>query len=290
MDTPSEQRTLTLADGRVLGFAEYGDPSGFPVLLFHGTPGSRLVGRISHPWALDIGCHLICTDRPGYGLSSFHAYRTIVDHADDVRQLCDEVGVDAFAVAGISGGAPYVLACAAALGSRITAGAIMSGFFGLDAPVDRSELPDATREYFEQLREDPEIARPSYNQAEQMFGAGPEELTNQILADSPDAVRTLADENLGRDYADHMVEGLRLGSDGAVQDIGLIARPWAIDLAAIKAEIGLWHGGKDPVPRSHIAAMARALPNASVFFHDDYGHIDCFYLMPQILERFRTLA
>ena len=290
MDTSNENRTFTLADGRVLGFAEYGDPPGFPVVLFHGTPGSRLVGRISHPWARDIGCHLICTDRPGYGLSSPHAERTLFDHAEDVRQLCDELGVGAFAVAGISGGAPYVLACAAALGERITGGAVMSGFYGLDAPVDSTELPDAIRENFEQLREDPEQARASYDQVQQMVAMDPAELTTQILADSPDAVRALADESLGRDYADHMIEGLRPGSDGAVQDIGLAARPWAIDLAGIKPEIGLWHGGKDPVPRSHVEAVANVLPNGSVVFYDDYGHLDCFYLMPEILERFRKLA
>ncbi len=28
--------TLRLTDGRTLGYAEYGDPSGKPVLIFHG--------------------------------------------------------------------------------------------------------------------------------------------------------------------------------------------------------------------------------------------------------------
>jgi hypothetical protein len=35
-------QTLTLKDGRALGFAEYGDPQGKPILEFHGNPSSRL--------------------------------------------------------------------------------------------------------------------------------------------------------------------------------------------------------------------------------------------------------
>ena len=33
---------ITLTDGRALGFAEYGDPKGWPVMYFHGWPSSRL--------------------------------------------------------------------------------------------------------------------------------------------------------------------------------------------------------------------------------------------------------
>jgi pimeloyl-ACP methyl ester carboxylesterase len=32
---------ITLPDGRSLGYAQYGDTHGKPLLLFHGTPGSR---------------------------------------------------------------------------------------------------------------------------------------------------------------------------------------------------------------------------------------------------------
>ena len=36
------EETVDLPDGRRLGFAEVGDPSGVPLLYFHGNPGSRL--------------------------------------------------------------------------------------------------------------------------------------------------------------------------------------------------------------------------------------------------------
>jgi len=40
--TPKLDRTMELADGRTLAFSEWGDLGGRPVVLLHGTPGSRL--------------------------------------------------------------------------------------------------------------------------------------------------------------------------------------------------------------------------------------------------------
>jgi len=34
-------RKIVLKDGRTLGYAEYGDPMGAPIMMFHGTPGSK---------------------------------------------------------------------------------------------------------------------------------------------------------------------------------------------------------------------------------------------------------
>ena len=42
MQTTMTDKTIRLPDGRHLGYAEYGDPEGVPLLFFHGTPGSRL--------------------------------------------------------------------------------------------------------------------------------------------------------------------------------------------------------------------------------------------------------
>jgi len=39
-------QTIKLADGRALGYAEFGNPSGVPVFFFHGFPASRLEGIV----------------------------------------------------------------------------------------------------------------------------------------------------------------------------------------------------------------------------------------------------
>jgi hypothetical protein len=42
-------QTLTLRDGRTLGYAEWGDPDGKPILLFGGSTSSRLQRPLMTP-------------------------------------------------------------------------------------------------------------------------------------------------------------------------------------------------------------------------------------------------
>ncbi|KAI3330813.1 Alpha/Beta hydrolase protein [Ustulina deusta] len=117
-NSPAVQRdsqTLRLPDGRVLGFAEYGSPTGKPLFFFHGFPSSRLeangILEIVHREDLRI----IAPERPGFGLSTFNPRHRVTDWPGDVRALAAHLGIDRFAILGGSGGAPYALACARAL-------------------------------------------------------------------------------------------------------------------------------------------------------------------------------
>ncbi|MCJ1314677.1 hypothetical protein MMC25_008359 [Agyrium rufum] len=104
--------SLTLPDGRELGYAQWGLPTGHAVLYMHGLPGSRIEITFLNTIAMKLGARIIAIDRPGYGWSSPHPNRTILDHAKDVQYLAEQLELDSYAVLGISGGGPYVLACA----------------------------------------------------------------------------------------------------------------------------------------------------------------------------------
>ena len=105
----AENQTFTLADGRALGFAEYGNPNGKPLFYFHGHPGSRFEARYLENSET---ARIIGVDRPGLGLSTYKAGRKILDWPDDIAELANSLGIARFAVAGFSGGGPYALACA----------------------------------------------------------------------------------------------------------------------------------------------------------------------------------
>ena len=79
--------SLTLSDGRTLGFAEYGKADGIPVFRFHGTPGCHLITDSNAELVQEIGLRFIVPDRPGYGRSDFHPDRTLLDWADDVLAI-----------------------------------------------------------------------------------------------------------------------------------------------------------------------------------------------------------
>jgi len=66
--TPLRDSSIHLPDGRLLAFAEWGDPKGRPVFLFHGMPGSRLF--FPDPVvAAEARVRAITVDRPGMGRS-----------------------------------------------------------------------------------------------------------------------------------------------------------------------------------------------------------------------------
>ncbi len=65
---PRFDSVVALRDGRSLAYAEWGDPLGRPVVLFHGQPGSRLLCPDADATE-SAGVRLITVDRPGYGRS-----------------------------------------------------------------------------------------------------------------------------------------------------------------------------------------------------------------------------
>lgn len=82
---------LLLSDGRTLSYAEYGEPAGKPVFVFHGTPGSRFLAKAFDQAASARGVRIVAPERPGYGLSSPHRGK-LIDYPDDVLQLADALG------------------------------------------------------------------------------------------------------------------------------------------------------------------------------------------------------
>ena len=114
-DHERTNQTLTLSDGRTLGFAEYGAQDGYPIFDLHGLPGSRLEGKLFETPALEHNARIITIERPGIGLSSPQPGRTILGHAEDVQALAAHLKLETYSIMGVSGGGPYGLACAYAI-------------------------------------------------------------------------------------------------------------------------------------------------------------------------------
>ena len=124
----SEAQTLKLSDGRTLGYAEYGNPKGTPLLYFHGFPSSRLEAYSLHSIASRLNIRVLSLDRPGFGLSTHDPHRRIIDWPADVQAFASQVGLSRFAVLGVSGGGPYSLACAERLPrDKLSAVGVLAG-------------------------------------------------------------------------------------------------------------------------------------------------------------------
>lgn len=117
---PASDRRVIRFDNRGFGIAEYGDINGEPIFFFHGWPGARLQGKMAEDQALKLGIRFIALDRPGFGLSDFQRNRTLLDWPRDVLGIADILGLDKIGLIGLSGGAPYALACAHQFPERLS--------------------------------------------------------------------------------------------------------------------------------------------------------------------------
>src|SRR5262245_36047383 len=96
--------TLTLKDGRTVGFADFGPANLMPVVWCHGGPGSRLEPFVFAEEARRAGLRIIGIDRPGYGRSTVQPGRTIGGWAHDGLAVVDHLGIDRFLTTGLSTG------------------------------------------------------------------------------------------------------------------------------------------------------------------------------------------
>lgn len=135
-DTITTPSTATLADGRTLSYAVHGAADGPWVIHHHGTGASRLEGAIFDELGREHGFRVLTIDRPSYGLSTPKDDRTLMEWADDVAQVCEQLGIDRFVVSGISGGGPHALAVAAAMPDRVIRAVIINS----GAPTDDHEV------------------------------------------------------------------------------------------------------------------------------------------------------
>ncbi|MFC6976545.1 alpha/beta fold hydrolase [Halomicroarcula sp. GCM10025709] len=123
----TRRSSVPVGDDRHVTYAEYGDPGGTPLLVFHGTPGSRRVGALFDELGRSHSVRVVAIDRPGYGRSSAWPGRRLRDTAAFAVPVLDEAGIDSTSVLGFSGGGPHALALAATRPDRIEGVAVVSG-------------------------------------------------------------------------------------------------------------------------------------------------------------------
>lgn len=238
-------QVIGLADGRRVSLERYGCRGGLPVLALHGTPGSHLKFASGEAEAAACGVELLAVDRWGYGATDAPATPSLARYAADAGELADRLGLDRFSVLGISGGGPFATAVAAGLGDRVAAAALVSPVGPVaDASPLRLDpihavafrllphLPRTTAALFHVLR----LVARHRPQAAARLAAGRARPCDRDILDGG----TCAND-LGRSFALGMAGGVR----GAVIDVQLFGRPWAIDWAGVTAPCRIWIGDDD---------------------------------------------
>ena len=273
-----------LPDGRDLGWLDLGDTSGMPVFAFHGTPGSRLQLAIEDTPIRAAGLRLICPDRPGYGLSTFQPGRRLVDWPRDVEYLADHLGIERFAVMGISGGGPHAAACAALLGDRVTSAAIVSGVGPLADPRAPEGMTRSDRILTALSRHRSRVLDVALYFEVAALRRWPSRALDLMARQLPPAdVAVLSQPEVRALFESDAIRSSRTAGKAAVQDFELFATDWGFDLGTIRIPVHIWQGDADRnVPPHHARLMHDAISGSVLHEYPGEGHFMAFHHLDDI--------
>ena len=240
--------SINLPDGRPLSVWIGGDPAGVPVIYLHGTPSSRLQAVSGDDAAVRQGVRLIAANRPGYGAAP-DAPSSLSSVAEDTLALADALGLNRFAVLGVSGGGPYALACGAFAPERVAAVGVAVGIGPwrlIDPPgtnpEDRAalELADAG---------DVAAALTAFRTSAaegfaSMLELDDEKMMDEFIRPLPEQERSLFTPEMRALWAADLREALT-SYEGYARDNLAWGGDWDLDLAAVGSPTWLWYGDED---------------------------------------------
>lgn len=269
-----EHQAVRLADGRLLGFAEYGDPAGAAVLFFHGEVGSRLLGRSLDADARRLRLRIVAPDRPGLGFSDFRPGRAIADWPADVVELTDQLGIARFAVLGASAGAPYALACAWKVPDQLTATALAGSALPISMTEQAPDTPVLQRVLSRSALWAPWTIRPVMTVLGEVSRRSPEQTLVRMQDSAGEADRPAFDRPEIRAMLTHsMAETFRSGPRGAAHDLRLVAGDWGLPFGEMSLPIDVWHGDADlEVTAANVGRLVDALPAGRLTLVPGGGH------------------
>ncbi len=265
--------TLTLSDGRVLAYDEYGDPDGAPVIFCHGFSDSRLIRNPDETLTASLGVRIIAADQPGVGGSSPHPGRTMADWGPDMEQLADHVGFGQFAVAGHSGGGPHALSIARHLPDRVTRGVLASPVGPFDQDGFAKMLVMSDLKLVVKLRHFHHVIRWAYKsdikKAHKDIGTYVEAMAED---DRSDANTFLSDPDQRAMFEANFTAGIVQDEEG-LYEMTMALWNWGFDLEDVAQPFDVFYGDADDIISAEMPVhVAERLPAAQAHVWPGAGH------------------
>ncbi|MDY6998687.1 MAG: alpha/beta hydrolase [Actinomycetota bacterium] len=287
MTTPRLDAVTRLSDGRRLAYAEYGDPAGVPVFVFHGLPGSRLSWGLLPEGSLPPAARIIAPDRPGYGGSDPHPGRTLLDWAGDVGQLADSLGTETFAIVGVSGGGPGALACAWSMPQRVTAVGLVASPAPTDAPGVFAGISATNRVFMKLAWYLPWLSNANTRLLAAALRRDPGRYLDSMKYKVHDVDRAILDRpEIHRMLVDDFTEAVRGGGSGMVDDMAANhGRPWGFPLDQITSAVLVWSCELDrSVPPAMGRYLSETIPSCRAHVIPGAGHLWVLLHLREVLD------
>jgi pimeloyl-ACP methyl ester carboxylesterase len=207
------------------------------------------------------------------------------DWAQDIEQLVDKLGADRVCVAGVSGGGPFAVACAAWLRDRISRLALVSSVGPPGSMNGPTRMLAPARLAFALARHASWTLTVPLALFARLAVAWPQAFIAQVARDlGGEDCTILGDQNVRRMLTRDLREAFRQGSGAMLTDLVLLASDWDVPFSDVHASCALWHGERDRlVPASASICLARQIPGSRLRLLPGAGHFFVLERWPEIL-------
>jgi len=285
---PPPQGSIALFDGRRLGYVEYGNPDGEPVIFCHPLihPDKQM---FHEPQLQDlVKYRIISPKRPGFLDSTpTKGNYSLQDHAKDIIQLVDHLGIDMFKVIASSNGTPYATALAHDYPERVSQLLLISPV----VPPNMDKLTKITTNNI-LYKAGKYLPRVVFNQMTligfKSLAQRPDELITNNDKYVSSSERAFSNTPALRDYLKQWVESSYPTRLAAVNDDLLVrVRKWHFKPKNIKVPVFLYHAEDDTtVDIACAKKLASAIPNCQAHYLKEGGHFIFFTHFNEITKDF----
>ena len=282
---PEKKSLIKLRRGNHIGYAIYGNKKNFPIFYFHGWPGSRF--ELKNIPLKKKKCFVIALERPGYGISDPISNFKIIDWPKIILEVANKLKIKNFSIIGVSGGAPFALACANTIkNKRLKSIAIVCPL----APNKAKGMNKGRVGMLVNYGKKPFLSWLILNLLRtSLLNSNLEKSFNRLKnkIPLPKADLKLFTIDRGKRLIENFKEAVKHGTTGVHRDAHLYSNDWGFKLKNIKKKIFIWHGDKDlTVPIITNKYYKKKLKNKKIFIKSNEGHFSiCYNFMNDIIQQ-----
>lgn len=273
MTADGEYHLVPLRDGRELEVLDHG--RGRVLVFLWGTPGAAVPDPDLATVAERHGLRILQPNRPGYGRSTPHPGRRVVDLVPDLEDVLHHLGIDEVVCMGGSGGGPHALAMAALL-PQCLAGAVLVS----PAPRDAEGIgfydgmAVSNREEWLLADQGADVVRPWLEHTAAGMLAGDGQFGDQYddcLSEPDRRVLAAGDPEV---RSARFAKAVERGVEGWLEDDIALTTPWGFEPEDVVRPVSFWTGRQDRfVSPDHSTWLAERVPHADLHAYGDEGHL-----------------
>ncbi|WP_371687487.1 alpha/beta fold hydrolase [Thalassococcus sp. S3] len=276
---PEIRRLIDRPDDGVIEVFQLGREDAYPIVHFDALSGGAIdllnCPERYQPLLDALGARIVLPCRPGHFLSGFQQLSGASGYANDLKIVCDALGIDRFSILAYSFGSVAALGAAAGLPERVDRVTLASVCYPDFVATDWRD-----RDFFYQMTHIIGRRWPGLHRRVIPF------LTKSVLQNVDSyARRAAAQARCAHEKAillDPVViarsramleERIAQGMEGLIQESRIAAQALDFELSDLQMPVELFHGGCDQVhPLDGARALADQLPNARLTELPERGH------------------